>query len=549
MQIDAGKLQRSKGTGLGLTLCKSIVELHGGSVGFHSQLGVGSAFYFELPMQLCLLDTDRSSRSRCSGTRAGETPSIHSGPLGVASPSVPMRTLARHYSSPTSGPISEAADASNGHGPPDLAVGVSAHAAAGAAAAAMQSHLSTQSATSDGCASAMAELGGDVSVRRVPTEQLFTPTSPESAFVPSLPWPCSPDPPPLPVRGQSSQSSVCATDDLAQGHAQAQVSESASMQQQTPRTVKIIHTRYVRKGAVMPAATAAQQQQQQMQVLQLPKPTSAPVAASSDSSSSSALSPGSRPVRVLVVEDSAPNRKLLCALLTRLKCAATPAEHGQQCVDLLRPHFTAPAERAAAHAAATAKFAAGDAAAPVSPGPRAAQFVAVGAQAEQRPKPTQPTPPPLPFDIVLMVSHTAARPATRARPSPLGWRRLSCRSRLIVQWLTSQLFLCLFIFFSSPCRPLCAQDNSMPVMDGVTATQILRAGGLSLPVVGVTGNALEEDIQSFMAGGADEILVSSTASSDRDEKARAATAVPAGSPSLTSCPLFAAPRVLLPSVR
>ena len=89
----------------------------------------------------------------------------------------------------------------------------------------------------------------------------------------------------------------------------------------------------------------------------------------------------------------------------------------------------------------------------------------------------------------------------------------------------------------------------MPVMDGVTATQILRAGGLSLPVVGVTGNALEEDIQSFMAGGADEILVSSTASSDRDEKARAATAVPAGSPSLTSCSLFAAPRVLLPSVR
>ena len=60
----------------------------------------------------------------------------------------------------------------------------------------------------------------------------------------------------------------------------------------------------------------------------------------------------------------------------------------------------------------------------------------------------------------------------------------------------------------------------MPVMDGVTATQIIRAGGLSLPIVGVTGNALDEDIQSFMAGGADEILVSSTACSDRDEKAR-----------------------------
>ena len=49
----------------------------------------------------------------------------------------------------------------------------------------------------------------------------------------------------------------------------------------------------------------------------------------------------------------------------------------------------------------------------------------------------------------------------------------------------------------------------MPVMDGVTATRLLREGGIALPVVGVTGNALEEDIQSFMNGGATEILVRS----------------------------------------
>lgn len=52
----------------------------------------------------------------------------------------------------------------------------------------------------------------------------------------------------------------------------------------------------------------------------------------------------------------------------------------------------------------------------------------------------------------------------------------------------------------------------MPVMDGVTATRILRAGGLSLPVVGVTGNALDEDIRSFIGGGANEILVRHAAS-------------------------------------
>ena len=49
----------------------------------------------------------------------------------------------------------------------------------------------------------------------------------------------------------------------------------------------------------------------------------------------------------------------------------------------------------------------------------------------------------------------------------------------------------------------------MPVMDGVTATRLLREGGIVLPVVGVTGNALEEDIRSFMNGGATEILVRS----------------------------------------
>ena len=51
----------------------------------------------------------------------------------------------------------------------------------------------------------------------------------------------------------------------------------------------------------------------------------------------------------------------------------------------------------------------------------------------------------------------------------------------------------------------------MPVMDGVTATRLLREGGIALPVVGVTGNALEEDIRSFMKGGATEILVSPVA--------------------------------------
>jgi len=46
----------------------------------------------------------------------------------------------------------------------------------------------------------------------------------------------------------------------------------------------------------------------------------------------------------------------------------------------------------------------------------------------------------------------------------------------------------------------------LPELDGVTACKILRAHGLTLPIVGVTGNALQEDIDAFTQAGANRVM-------------------------------------------
>jgi signal transduction histidine kinase len=49
-QASSARTTKQKGTGLGLVICKLIVEAQGGTVGVQSEHGKGSTFSFTLPV-------------------------------------------------------------------------------------------------------------------------------------------------------------------------------------------------------------------------------------------------------------------------------------------------------------------------------------------------------------------------------------------------------------------------------------------------------------------------------------------------------------------
>jgi len=61
-QADASISRRYQGSGLGLSICKRIVDLMGGEIGVNSEIDKGSEFWFDVPYKVAETDVDLSQR-------------------------------------------------------------------------------------------------------------------------------------------------------------------------------------------------------------------------------------------------------------------------------------------------------------------------------------------------------------------------------------------------------------------------------------------------------------------------------------------------------